>query len=449
MKNDNDTFYFAKSTSSQIESQPRNPKFDKFLKIGATALLAASLIGVVTYSAYKAYDNNVNEKVKEAEALIVKMGSPTLVQLKNMGNRNNDLYLKNKEMLKNLEKDQALLKAMKVPVDIPTLKNENENRFKQAESQLKQDLSSTEKIVALGKSNPTEEQKREVLYHNTQDFEKFKTASSNNLVNQQGLANINANLQKQSTFLKEAKIEILKTVKDKLNDGNFNFANKKSEYKMKLAENLHQDRNELALIKSEIEKDSDLKSEMNPKEIEESEKSINELEAIAEQQILQDENFVNEMVKVLEEKGIKVDESQVVESAPTASANNSSGFNFMHYYLLSQWMSSSPKSAITSNITNQHNSVSTPVIGSMVPQQAPSYNGSMKTGLANNNPYDFREPGSHLNQTLAAKGLNTNHSMNFHQVHQNIIKTQTKISSYRSARMSTRSSVSIRGSSGG
>lgn len=443
MKNNNDTFYFAKSNSNKVG----NPKFDKFLKIGATAVLAISLIGGATY---KAYDNHVNDKVKEAEALIVKMGNPTLTQLKNMGFRNNDLYSKNKTMLENLEKDQKLLKAMKVPVDIPTLKNENENRFKKSEAQLKQDLSSTEKIVALGKSNPTEEQKREILYHNTQDFENFKGASSNNLVNQQGLANINANLQKQSTFLKEAKAEILKSVKDKLNNGDFNFVNKKKEYQMKLLENLHQERNELSSIKSEIEKDSDLRSEIKPQEITASEKAINDIETIAEEQILQDEKFVNEMVKTLAEKGIKLDDSQLAQSNSEASTavNNSSGFNFMHYYLLSQWMSSSSKPSVTNNFTNQYNSGHTPAIGSMLSQQGPSYNGSMKTGLVNNNPYDFREPGSHLNQTLAAKGINTHNSMNFHQIQQKIMNVKTKISSYRSARIA-RSSVSIRGSSGG
>jgi hypothetical protein len=458
-------FDFTRSSTDRRTLKVKKSQFVKFLKVGAASLLASSLIVGSAYSVYNLYDNHINNTVKEAEALIVKMGNPTLIQLKNIGFRNNNLYSKNKELLANLEKDQALLKAMKVPIDIPTLKNENESKFQQAEGQLRQDLYSTEKIVSLGSSHPTEKQKREILYYNTQDFENFKNASSNNLVNQQGLANINANLQKQSTFLKEAKIEILKTIKDKLNNGDFNFASKKKEYEMKLAENLHQERSEIALIKSELEKDSDLKSEVNPQEIAESEKNINEIEALAEDQILQDEKLVNEMVKVLEEQGVKVDESQAVQAAPTVTtatttsptvihSHSSGGFNFMHYYLLSQWMSSSPKTTITNNITNQYSAGPTSSLSAMGAQQAPSYNGSMRAGLVNSNPYDFREAGSHLNQTMAAKGLATHHSTNFHQVHQNIIKAQTRISSYRSAKISTRSSsvgrsISARGSSGG
>ena len=46
-------------------------------------------------------------------------------------------------------------------------------------------------------------------------------------------------------------------------------------------------------------------------------------------------------------------------------------------------------------------------------------------------------------------GVKTSTGMSYHQLHDNVMKTKTHVSSFKSTRMATRSSVAIKGSSGG
>ncbi len=408
------------------EKPNNNNSFSAFRNIAIAAVVAAG----VSIGGYTIYDNNIESTVQAAETLVAQTGFTTLEQLNQLQTKNAELYQKNKEMLSALEKDQALLKAMKVNINIPQLIKNNDAKFQVASDRLNQDIRSTENLTTLNNRLPTEQEKREVYYHTPTDFENFKNASSNNSVNNQELANINATLQKHATFLKEAKLEILKTVKEKIASKEFNIDKKKKEYQTKVAESIYEEKKGIAEIKSELEKDSDLKAAIDPKEIENSEKAIEEMEDLAMDQILKDEKIITEMVSTLSEKGLDVEKALETTPTQTTSATNSGGgFNFLHYYLLSQWLSNSNSSAAAMGA-------------------APAYNGAMKSSMVASNPYDIKDKDSHVNQTIIGSNLRTTSGMSYAQMHENMTKTKTHVTSYKSSRTATRS-VSIRGSSGG
>ena len=416
-----------KSYNNKLNKNSENSTFAKFKDIAISAIIVAS----AATGLYGLHNHNIDSQVQESESLVMQFGNSTIYQLQQFETKNLELYQKNKEMLTNLQKDEALLKAMGININVKSLIRNNESKFQLADQKLKQDLDSTTKLLELKDRLPTEEEKREVYYHKPQDFENFKNANSNNLVNQQELANINANVQKHTTFVKEAKVEILKNIKEKLANKEFNLEKKKKEFQAKVTESIYDEKKGIAEIKSELEKDSDLKAAIDPKEIANSEKAIEDMEDLAMEQILKDSKLVSEMVSTLSQKGINIE--QEVASAPTqtASATNSSGgFNFLQYYLMHQWLSSSNSATASMSAT-------------------PSYNGGMRSAMAASNPYDFKKEGSHLNQTIIGSGVVTPSGMSYAQMHENMTRTKTHVTSYKSTRAMARSSVSVRGSSGG
>ncbi len=409
-----------------------------FMKVGVAAVLAIT-IGT---AGFQWNESRIDNHVEESQTLVVKNGGTTLTQLEQASKKYQETYNSNKQLIESLEKDQQLFKVMHIDIDLQKLKKENQSKFDVASVKINQDIVSTQKLMNLNERLPLQDEKREAYYYSTTDFENFKNANSNQLVNQQELSNINATLVKHTNFLKQAKQEIIQTIKEKLANKDYNFAQKRKEFQNKLAEGLYEEKKDLAEVKKEISEDEDLKNSVNLQEINNAEKSIGEMESLATGQIDKDEKLVNEMMAELSQKGIDLESTTnsslaaTSSTTPTANHSNGGGFNFMQYYLLHQWLSSS----------------SSPSIGSGVSSSlAPNYNNSMRTSMHNSNPYDFKEPGSHLNQTMAAQGIKTSSGMSYHQMHENLHTTKSHISSYRSSgsRMSTRSSVSVRGSSGG
>lgn len=417
---------YSNTGNSDNKKPNNNNSFSAFRNIAIATVIAAG----VAIGGYTVYDNNIDSKVQAAETLVTQTGFTTLEQLNQFQTKNAELYQKNKELLSSLEKDQSLLKAMKVNINIPQLIKNNDAKFQVAIDRLNQDIRSTENLTTLNNRLPTEQEKREIFYHNPTDFENFKNASSNNSVNNQELANINATLQKHATFLKEAKLQILKTVKEKIASKEFNIDKKKKEYQTQVAESIYEEKKGIAEIKSELEKDSDLKAAIDPKEIANSEKAIEEMEDLAMDQILKDEKLITEMVSTLSEKGLDVEKAlETTPTQTTAATNSGGGFNFLHYYLLSQWLSSSNSSAAAMGA-------------------APAYNGAMKSSMVSSNPYDIKDKDSHVNQTIIGSNLRTSSGMSYAQMHENMTKTKNHVTSYKSSRTVSRS-VSIRGSSGG
>lgn len=402
-------------TKPKEEKQKKTINFQAMKKLAIGALIVAGLTG-----GYYINDSIKDSKVSEAVVLVQQTGQSTVDSLAQFKDKNKVIYLKNRDLLAQLEKDKNLMEAFHIDTNLSSVLKKNESLYQKSEAKYVEDLNTAQHVILASKSSD-KNTLRDTFIHNDNDFVNFKNTISNQAVNQQELLNIQNQLTKDVTFIKDAKAEIINTIKEKLKDGNFDISKAKSSFENKLKKDIEEEKKLISDVKKNIAEDSDLKDVVSEKDLNDSEKAIGELSDIAISQIIKDEKTVNEMLQTIEKEGIKVSENNEPAPTQTNTASNSSGFNFMHYYMLYSWINHS-----------------TSATSSLAASAAPSYNGSMMNNLRtqSHNMYDFKDSNSHLSRSLVGTGVQSKLQTNYQNTFKMIQKTSYQIHSYQSRSVS-------------
>ena len=400
-------FFKQEKIKMELKASQKKAKVTKFLKAGATAILSVSILMGLGVAGYDAYEKQRDSTIKNNQEIFLLSSANIFDKLKKYSNSNTKLYSESKTIIESLEKESIIVQAL-TTLNLKQIKYENDIKFVESQKSIDSTKSIVKNLLLATSENATKEDKINAFYSNNDNFNRFQHWEDNVASPHNKLNSINQNLKAQSNFLVEAKDEIMSNIKKHIDNKDINIDKAKERYQAQV-------KAELALHKKEIDDVNELQKkeakiakdefeaydpEISEKELVELNQSIDELGNIASSQIDKDEAIVKQTL------------DQVTSNNPTSSqqVNNS---NFMNYFLLYHWLT-------TSNSTNN----------------AAVQASGAATSLRNtsNNLYSMNTPNSHFNKNMAIH--NPANFAKLQAVQQNIAKTQTRVSSFKSARIS-------------
>ena len=406
-------FYGKKEESKRVlESKNKEEKFAKFKKMAITSVaigLSVAALATASNFIYNSYQESINEKIVAVETVVKKTPKDNILNLIEKEKLAvKKTFANNQLAINDYAKYKDLIDVLNLGGSLG-IKNANNAKLQKDSLQF---LNVDEKSINLVSSTLTDTRDKKIdVFLKGEDINKYKQWSenvkSNNFMYVGGLINLNKEINKELSYLEDAKQEIIKTVNDKIKTKSYNLDTAQGAITGKIASDFASEISELKNIRKEV-KGTESDSILTDKDVSEAELAMADLQSVATTKIKEDRATVEAMITKAATATPQVQTNTA--NTTTQTHQSSGGLSFLDYYLIHHWMTAgSTSSAYNSGYNAALASKSS--VGSSLDSNRPTTPYAAVISKSSNNLYDFKKHDSYLSKSMN-KSANSNFNAN-------------------------------------